>query len=137
MSTSKETSTIRVLYVEPAKMPEVIEIEHTLETLQSLVGGYIQVLYPWEDEVAVICDDEGKIKGSPLNRALENDRGEVYDVIAGNFIVAGLTEDSFGSLPDAYIAKYCEKFCAPEVFLATSENRLIMLRDGQNPHVIA
>ncbi len=127
---------IKVLFIEPMKEPRVVEIEHSLETLQRLVGGYIQALYPWEDEVAVICDDEGKFKPYLLNRVLENDDGEIYDVISGNFLIVGLTKDSFGSLSDAYIVKYRKKFCKTELFLKLN-GHIVMYRDEEKARVIA
>lgn len=52
-----------------------------LRTLQQLVGGDMQAVYPWsKDDVALICNDSGKVDGLPLNRSLED-----YDIIAGNF----------------------------------------------------
>ena len=44
----KETK-IRVLYVQPGKYPEERVIEHTLAAMQTLVGGDIEAVYPWED----------------------------------------------------------------------------------------
>lgn len=42
----------------------------TLESMQSLVEGDIEEYMPFEDEVAIICNDEGKMNGLPLNRAV-------------------------------------------------------------------
>lgn len=128
---------IKVLYIAPLEAPRVIEIENNLETFQSLVGGYIQTMYPWEDEVAIICDDEGKVKHSPCNRALEDESGEVYDIIAGNFVIVGLTEEGFGNLSDEHIVKYRQKFRKPEIFMLTADNRLILWRDKEKARVIA
>ena len=33
--------------------------------MQAIVGGQIQALYPWEDSVALICNDEGKLLRLP------------------------------------------------------------------------
>ena len=49
----KERSIMRILIVEPGKHPRVAEIENTLEKLQETVGGYIQAVYPWEDNIAL------------------------------------------------------------------------------------
>lgn len=38
--------------------------------MQEIVGGTIQVLYPFAEPVALVCNDEGKLLGLPLNRAL-------------------------------------------------------------------
>ena len=61
---------MKVLMVEPGKSPYETEIEGGLESLQAAVGGDIQATYPYENPVALICNDEGKLLGMPLNRAL-------------------------------------------------------------------
>ena len=103
-------NTIKVLIVEPEKDPRVEEISHTLESLQQIVGGYIQALYPFDDPVAIICNEEGKHLGLPWNRPLYDENGRIYDIIAGTFIIAGLTKDDFGSLSDEMIEKYTAMF---------------------------
>jgi hypothetical protein len=80
------------------KEPYEKTIPSGLSSLQNEVGGMIQVVYPFEDPVGLICNDEGKINGMELNRALRTEEGEIYDIVAGTFLVAGLTEDNFGSL---------------------------------------
>ena len=94
---------IKVLVVEPMKAPYEKEIEDGLRSLQTEVGGNIQAVYPFEEEVALVMNEEGKLEGLPLNRALRDPNEEVYDIIAGTFLVTGLTEDSFGSLPEEHM----------------------------------
>lgn len=53
---------MQALIVEPMKPPYVKEIGEELEDLQHEVGGYIEAIYPFEDEVAIICNEEGKDK---------------------------------------------------------------------------
>ena len=107
MSHSK-TKLIKVLIVEPGKNPYPAEIPNTLESLQSQVGGLIQALYL--SDAAIICNDEGKLIGLPWNRPLFDEDGQIYDVIAGTFLVAGLTEDDFGSLTEEQEKRYTELF---------------------------
>ncbi len=102
--------------VEPGKAPYETEIDSGLKSLQAAVGGLIQQVYPFEDPVAIVCNDEGKIMGLPLNRALRDEAGEVYDIIAGNFLVVGLGEEDFTDLPDDLMQKFSEKFKYPEDF---------------------
>lgn len=109
--------TITVLLVEPEKYPRPIEIGTELADLQKAVGGYIEVTYPFDDNVGLIMNEEGKIDGLPLNRALRDEDGGIYDVVAGSFLVAGLTDDGFGSLTPDQMKKFEEKFHQPEVFL--------------------
>lgn len=109
--------TIKVLLVEPEERPRVVEIGTGLEDLQHAVGGDIEVVYPFEDRVGLIVNEEGKLIGLPLNRALRDENGEVYDIIAGSFLVAGLTEDNFGSLTEEQIGKFEGLFHQPETFV--------------------
>ena len=105
-----------VLVVEPMKAPYVKSIPNELEDLQQAVGGDIEMTYPFEDEVGILLNGNGKFEGLPLNRALYDDRGQVYDAIAGTFLVVGLTEDDFTSLTPGQIEKYKEKYQSPEIF---------------------
>ena len=81
------------------------------------MGGIIEVVYPFEDNVGLIMNEEGKIEGLPLNRALRDDQGELYDIIAGDFLVVGLTEDDFGSLSQEQMDKFEKLFHQPECFM--------------------
>ena len=106
-----------VLVVEPMKQPYIKEIGIGLEALQNEVGGYIQAIYPFEEQAAIICNEEGKLNGLELNRALRDDNGVIYDIIAGTFLITGLTEDNFGSLPDELTDKFSKQFQCPEMFM--------------------
>lgn len=92
---------MKILFVEPGKEAQPAEIQGALKEMQAIVGGQIQALYPWEDSVALICNDEGKLLRLPLNRALED-----YDMIAGNFFICGIEGDAFVSLSDPLMIKY-------------------------------
>ena len=96
---------MKVLMVQPGEIPHETDIEPGLESLQAAVDGPIQAVYPYEDPVALICNEEGKFLGLPLNRALRDDNGEIYDVIAGNVRFTGLGEASFADLPPDLMAK--------------------------------
>ena len=47
---------MRVLKIEPRKEPEIIDIPDTLEAMQEAVGGYIEAIYPFAEEVAIVCN---------------------------------------------------------------------------------
>ena len=111
---------MNVLIVEPGKEPRAAEIEQTLEAMQAVVGGYIQAIYPFDEPVALVCHEEGKLLNLPLNRALYSlDTGECYDIIAGTFFLcaAPLDSDQFESLSEEQITHYQECFHHPEQFL--------------------
>lgn len=59
---------MKVLVVEPMKKPYTKEIDGSLKSMQELVGGTIEVVYPFDDPVALICNDEGKLMGARLLR---------------------------------------------------------------------
>ena len=122
---------IKVLAVEPMQEPYVKEIDAGLKSLQKEVGGTIQALYPFEEEAAVICNDEGKTNGMELNRALRDDNGRVYDIIAGPFLICGFDGDRFGSLPDEFINKFSEQFKQPETFVRVGRDILAIPAEPQ------
>lgn len=113
----KMSDKIKVLVVEPMQEPYIKEIDAGLKSLQKEVDGSIQAVYPFEEEAAIICNEEGKINGLELNRALYDEDGKIYDIIAGTFLICGLTDDNFGSLPDELINKFSEQFKQPETFV--------------------
>lgn len=111
-----------VLLVKPGMYPQQVQIGCELEDLQVAVGGDIECTYPFEEPVALIVNDEGKINGSELNRGLRTEDGELYDIIAGDFLVTGLTEDDFGSLSPELMKKFEEVFHQPEMFVRMGRN---------------
>ena len=64
-----------------------------------------------------VLNEEGKLEGLPLNRALRDEDGDIYDVVAGTFMVVGLTDDSFGSLTVEQMQKFSDLFKVPEQFV--------------------
>lgn len=101
---------IIAVVVEPGKDAEIKEIDSSLESLQAIVGGYIEAIYPFEDKVALICNEEGKLISLPFNRFLRDEYGHVCDIIAGTFLITGLTDENFGSLSEDLAKKYKDKF---------------------------
>ena len=114
---------ISVLLVQPGKYPKMIEIEDSLEAMQKVVGGDIEEYMPFEDEVAIICNEEGKINGLPLNRAIYGPDKEIVDIISGDFFVAfaPIESDKFRSLPREMADKYYQLFKYPERFARSNE----------------
>ena len=110
-------NTLSVLKIAPGQYPQQVEIDNELKALQQAVGGSIGASYPFEDPVAIVYNDDGKLMGLPLNRALWDEDGLMYDVIAGTFLVVGLGEEDFVSLSPELAQKYEEEFHQPEAFL--------------------
>lgn len=108
---------LTVVKVEPQKPPEVVTIGKELEDLQAAVGGRIEVVYPYEDMVGLLMNEEGKMLGMQLNRSLRDEEGQIYDIIAGTFYVVGLREDDFCSLTDQQIENYLSKYEQPYLYI--------------------
>lgn len=118
---------MKVLIIRPMEIPVTADLDGSLETLQKTVGGYIECVYPWDDPAALICNEEGKINGLALNRAvIEGDA--VTDIIAGTFIIAGLDGDGFGSLTESQIERYSRMFKDPEIFFITPDGGINAVR---------
>ena len=122
-----------VLVVEPMKKPYVKEIDPGLHSLQAEVGGDIAASYPFSDPVGLVCNDEGKLIGLELNRGLRDEHGEIYDIMAGTFLVVGLSEDSFTSLTPEQVQKYTEHFKQPEQFISLNGQIIALPVEPENP----
>lgn len=92
---------MKILIVEPGKHPRVEEIPHTLEKMQETVGGRIQATFPWRDPVALVCDEEGMLKGCELNRVISDRMA-----IVGTFFLCGAGDEDFEDLSPEMIDKY-------------------------------
>ena len=130
----KEDIIMKVLMVEPGKSPYAAEIESGLKSLQAAVGGDIQAVYPYEDPVALICNEEGKLMGLPLNRALFDDDGHIYDIVSGNFLIVGLGEEDFTDLSPDLMEKYGEQFKYPEKFARIAGEIIAVKQPATNEH---
>ena len=109
---------MKILLIEPGKVTRPVTINSSLDAMQRTVEGLIQAVYPFEEPVALICNEEGKLRGLPLNRFLLDEEGLAYDVIAGTFFLCASPTDSenFESLSEEQLARYQELFCDPKLF---------------------
>ena len=109
---------IQVLKVASGKAPEAITIPNTLEAMQQMGGGDIEVI-PLEDG-CLVCNEEGKLMGLPGSRRLGD------DIIAGTFFLAGNTPDGgFCSLTPEQIDRWGRHFAQPESFQPDEVERKI------------
>ena len=114
---------IEVIFVQPMREAQVIEIDNDLESMQELVDGHIEEYMPFEDDIAIVCNGEGKMIGLVPNRAIYDQDGHMQEVICGSFFIchAPIDSEEFESLPEDMKKKYMEKFKAPERFFMTAE----------------
>ena len=120
---------LRCLLVEPYRLPEVIEINNTLKKKKKIVGGYIECAYlPNDEEVVIICNEEGKINGLQLNRDIG------HDIIAGPFLIVGddYENGDFKSLTDEQIMKYKIKFGKNSILQTENKINSIIVNKALN-----
>ena len=103
---------MNVLVIEPGILPYEREI-NGLKEMQAVVGGPITAIYPWEDQAAVVCNDEALLSNMPFNRSVEGGYGGVF----GPFFVCGLGEESFCSLTPEQVKTYKAKFRQAELLV--------------------
>lgn len=110
---------MRAVIVEPGRQAYVQEIGPGLESMHEIVGGYIQILYPFQNEIALVCNDAGKLLRLPLNRGLWGENGTLYDVVSGTFFLCGAPPDSdmLIDLTPEQEAFCLERFGISELFL--------------------
>jgi hypothetical protein len=121
---------MRILRIDPGKSPEILNIDDSLESMQSIVDGMIQAVYPFDDSVALIVNEEGKILGMEPNRALRDPQtGTPYDIVFGTMFLCGAPADSdcFADLTEEQLSYYQEYYREPELFLQT-EAGIVVLR---------
>ena len=121
---------MKVVYIEAGKRPEVRNIERSLKEMKNLVEGYIETIHPFYDTAVIVCNEEGKINGLPLNRSLLHpETGELYEIIAGNFFICDAPPDSddFAGLSDKQVDTYMEKFESPESFIM-EDGKIVIIK---------
>lgn len=64
-----------------------VEIDNSLEAMQKLVGGYIEVVHMF-DNVCMVCNEEGKLMGLEPNLVLRNG-----DVVVGDIFFVEFDEE--------------------------------------------
>ena len=116
---------MKVLIVEPGKRPIKADIDHTLHNLQKVVGGHIQAIYPWDDPVALVCDEEGLLNDSEFNRFIHPNT-----FIFGTFFLCGIGDENFTDLPDDLAEKYEAMLRAPQILVKTPEGITAMRVDA-------
>lgn len=71
-----------------------------------------------------VCNEEGKLQGLPLNRALRDEDNRIYDIVAGTFFVCDCSTENFKSLSEEQLKRYTEKYKRPERFVQIDDQIL-------------
>ncbi len=120
-----ERESINVLLVRPGQPAVEGMLGGDLKSEQAFVGGLIEPVYPFEEPVCIICNEEGKLMGLEPNRALKDEDGKVVDIVCGNFFICGCGEDNFCSLSPEQMEKYKQMFLEPECFFRQPDGEII------------
>lgn len=123
----KKEEMMQVLVVRCGKEPEVQSIRNELDVMQAVVDGFIEPYYfTDEDDVVLICNEEGKFTKS-LNRAVYGDDGRMIEVIGGDFFLcrAPKGSENFAGLTEEQTEKYLTMFRYPETFLKYGNDVLV------------
>lgn len=103
---------MKILVLEPRKTPYTKEIDGSLQSMQEIVGGYIEVAYDSaiKDDAVIICNEEGKLIGLEENRIITN--GRHMDVICGTCFVCNAPQDSedFEGLSEEQLRYYYDLY---------------------------
>ena len=113
---------MKVLMVEPRYAPYEKELNSLME-MQAAVGGPIQEIYPFEERVGIVCNDEGLISGMEFNRSVPGG----YQGVFGPFFICGLRDEDFCSLTPEQIKTYKQMFHKAELLVAASKAGLVTL----------
>ena len=114
---------MNVLVVEPGNAPYEKEI-NGLEEMQGVVGGLITAIYPYEEQVAIVCNDEGILLQMDFNRSMPGGYGGVF----GPFFVCGLSEDNFDTLPPELMQRFKKEFAKAEILLGFKGNDAVTIK---------
>ena len=123
---------MNVLVVEPGYLPyekEILDSADHLEQMQAIVGGLIEPIYPYHEEVAIVCNEEGLINGLPFNRSVPGGYGGVF----GTFFICGLGEEDFCSLPPDLMERFKKEFRNSEILLGCDGNEAVTLKVSSQP----
>lgn len=123
---------MNVLVVEPGYLPyekEILDSADHLEQMQAIVGGLIEPIYPYHEEVAIVCNEEGLINGLPFNRSVPGGYGGVF----GTFFICGLGEEDFCSLPPKLMERFKKEFRNSEILLGFDGNEAVTLKVSSQP----
>lgn len=100
---------VRVVIVEPHTPAKEAVIKDDLSSLQKIVDGWIEITYPFDDDVCVVGNEEAKLIGMEGTARIN---GSVY---CGPLIIVGESEDGeFADLTDEQVQAYVDMFSEPD-----------------------
>ena len=126
---------MNVLVVEPGYLPYEKEIPYDSDirvshsAMQEIVGGNITEIMPFDDNVALVCNDDSIESRMPFNRSVPGGYGGIF----GTFFLCGTEEDHYCSLSAEQTAKYKKVFEKSEILLGAKGNEPITFKVPSTP----
>lgn len=118
---------IKVIMLEPMKKAYVTEIGNDIRSLQEAVGGNIEIIYPFEeDNLCLVCNEEGKINGLQLNRTIMDNNGNLIDIIAGKAFICDCSGENLKGLAFNDTEKYLKRYQYPEKFVSCGNDFMVL-----------
>lgn len=127
---------IKVIICEPDKAAYTKEIKNNGDTIREILGGLIEPHHPfWPEKTRetanmfILCNEDGKFLDLPRCRALTDDKGTIYDVVHGKFVVCAIDRESgdFCSLSPAQEHIAMQMFGPAERFVEDADTGMILV----------
>ena len=111
---------MQVVIKKPGLPPEVVEIKNDLKELQTIVGGYIEIV-GFNPGLLLICDEEGKLKGKKPNIKYGDS-----DYIAGTLIITAAQGEDLRGLTEPEVCSAVIRLCEGCIInpVSVSKNKL-------------
>ena len=124
---------MNVLVVEPGYFPYEKEVKNDVNDLQAIVGGYIQAIYPFKDNVTLVCNEDGIAQRLKFNRTVPERQ---YGGIFGTFFICGISGEHFTSLTPEQMKTYKTRFQKAEIVIAVNGGKPIIAKvDALQKHL--
>ena len=113
----EQRETVWAVICEYGRMARIAEVCNTLQDLQEIVMGMIEIYYPFDENVCIVCNEEGKLNGMLPNRAIIDEDRNIKDIIFGPFLICGYGGGQLTDLTGEQLEKYFRMFRYPECFI--------------------
>lgn len=101
---------MKILLIRDKANPVLRCVPHDLYIFQQLVGGRIEVVEPFDDDIVLVCDESGRNNGKAVNRVI-NDHMD----ICGDFFLCGHDNEGLSDIPIELLEKYYTRFRLPSL----------------------
>ena len=101
---------MRIIIIRNNVNPVLCNVPHSLAIFQQIVGGKIEVVEPFPDNVVLVCDESGRNNGKPINRVIDDSKD-----ICGDFFLCGHDGEGLSDFPEDLVEWYMARFKLPTI----------------------